>query len=895
MNLPYLLCSFTFKGGLHRGTFLSLSLSLCLLVLASALPVKAQGSTLCTANNANRTWELSLEVRPADVFVDIRVVEAATGDTVSTRTKVTAGTDVQEDCDWIVHFDSTMISNPARVHLPANTLYTVEFAYVDYSISAERDTLRYNIYQCSSGGAGFDPDEFHCPNGGQNIDRSPDTFLIFENGEIRVVPWQLASEIQDVGDYFPDERWMFPHQLDVVCASASCGANDVLGNFRTFISPQAEVPVGPSSYPPAYALSEDLTVPAGVSWLFKASEVEALSFASGAGLVVEGTLDVEGVPFAEANPGQGWNGIAVAGGTLDLDGATVRDAAVGVTVYQPGTATISGSDLVDNDVGLDVLSDKGTVVNAGSRINDNGSGLADHAGVRTGVPDDVTGTYACGYPCRSVLTLLDSEVSSNDGPGILALDADVLIDDSFIRSNASSGLTVANAVISPITETCIEYNGGGANAHGVSVLAAGDFYMSRLQQIGENRIAYSERDELHIQSGGYAFIGDASAFTGENALFDSNTTDRLVFNGNGSKDDVQAIDTYWGAGGPYSTAFFPVGSVDVFPYATTDPTETVCNVLPRSSQPRPVAGLDARRERSSSRFDTASGAGPSEAGRGGIEALRRAIRATRSAIAEHPEADSASGLVGRLYGLHKLDRDDTLGERAATRGLLTVLRAHLNNPTTSAGLRATAEAAVTAGVLSALTRGKRGRAAQLLTTWGHRVEGEARRRVLTAAEAHLRAAAGDYASAAALMEAVAEGEVDEAVQNQVLAVAAVYAGRAGEAARGGTPADGTGGIAVASRSGDTGRGVIQEAPALAVYPNPSTGAATVSVELREESRVRVAVYDVLGREVAVLNDGPLGAGRHDLRLDGRVLPGGVYLVRVESGERRLSERITLLR
>jgi hypothetical protein len=36
-------------------------------------------------------------------------------------------------------------------------------------------------------------------------------------------------------------------------------------------------------------------------------------------------------------------------------------------------------------------------------------------------------------------------------------------------------------------------------------------------------------------------------------------------------------------------------------------------------------------------------------------------------------------------------------------------------------------------------------------------------------------------------------------------------------------------------------------------------------------------------------------GRHDLRLDGRALPGGVYLVRVESGERRLSERITLLR
>lgn len=86
-----------------------------------------------------------------------------------------------------------------------------------------------------------------------------------------------------------------------------------------------------------------------------------------------------------------------------------------------------------------------------------------------------------------------------------------------------------------------------------------------------------------------------------------------------------------------------------------------------------------------------------------------------------------------------------------------------------------------------------------------------------------------------------------------------------------------------------------EPPSLTVYPNPSSGAATVSLTLAETAEARVAVFDVLGREVAVLHDGPLAAGTHRFAFDGASLPAGVYLVRVESGRDRLTERITLLR
>src|SRR5690606_7117656 len=46
---------------------------------------------------------------------------------------------------------------------------------------------------------------------------------------------------------------------------------------------------------------------------------------------------------------------------------------------------------------------------------------------------------------------------------------------------------------------------------------------------------------------------------------------------------------------------------------------------------------------------------------------------------------------------------------------------------------------------------------------------------------------------------------------------------------------------------------VPEASGLAVYPNPARGSATVGLTLAEASEVRVAVYDVLGREVAVLH------------------------------------------
>ena len=96
-------------------------------------------------------------------------------------------------------------------------------------------------------------------------------------------------------------------------------------------------------------------------------------------------------------------------------------------------------------------------------------------------------------------------------------------------------------------------------------------------------------------------------------------------------------------------------------------------------------------------------------------------------------------------------------------------------------------------------------------------------------------------------------------------------------------------------------GGVPEAFALqAAYPNPFAASATIAFDVPETAHVRLVVYDVLGRAVAVLADGPFEAARHAVVLDGRGLPAGTYLVRMTtegaSGATFVqTQRLTLVR
>jgi hypothetical protein len=78
-------------------------------------------------------------------------------------------------------------------------------------------------------------------------------------------------------------------------------------------------------------------------------------------------------------------------------------------------------------------------------------------------------------------------------------------------------------------------------------------------------------------------------------------------------------------------------------------------------------------------------------------------------------------------------------------------------------------------------------------------------------------------------------------------------------------------------------------------PNPARTSARALVEVAEGGPARIALFDVLGREVAVLADGELAAGAHEVSLDTARLAPGVYVVRVQMPRGVAAQRLTVVR
>ena len=81
----------------------------------------------------------------------------------------------------------------------------------------------------------------------------------------------------------------------------------------------------------------------------------------------------------------------------------------------------------------------------------------------------------------------------------------------------------------------------------------------------------------------------------------------------------------------------------------------------------------------------------------------------------------------------------------------------------------------------------------------------------------------------------------------------------------------------------------------APYPNPVSGRLTVPFSLDAAGRVRLAIYDVLGRETAVLASGLYPGQAHQATLDASRFAPGLYLVVLETEQGRETRRFTVVR
>ncbi len=78
-------------------------------------------------------------------------------------------------------------------------------------------------------------------------------------------------------------------------------------------------------------------------------------------------------------------------------------------------------------------------------------------------------------------------------------------------------------------------------------------------------------------------------------------------------------------------------------------------------------------------------------------------------------------------------------------------------------------------------------------------------------------------------------------------------------------------------------------------PNPFNPTTVLSYKLQVASSVSLTVFDIQGREVAMLVDGYREAGVHEATFDASNLASGIYLYSLSAGDFSASGKMVLMK
>jgi hypothetical protein len=80
-----------------------------------------------------------------------------------------------------------------------------------------------------------------------------------------------------------------------------------------------------------------------------------------------------------------------------------------------------------------------------------------------------------------------------------------------------------------------------------------------------------------------------------------------------------------------------------------------------------------------------------------------------------------------------------------------------------------------------------------------------------------------------------------------------------------------------------------------IYPNPTRDVAHLDFRVTQAGPIRLSVFDTIGREVAVLEDGYKASGTYEFLLRKAGLATGIYFVRLRTTESIQTKKLILLR
>jgi hypothetical protein len=102
-------------------------------------------------------------------------------------------------------------------------------------------------------------------------------------------------------------------------------------------------------------------------------------------------------------------------------------------------------------------------------------------------------------------------------------------------------------------------------------------------------------------------------------------------------------------------------------------------------------------------------------------------------------------------------------------------------------------------------------------------------------------------------------------------------------------------IPVGEMGVNSNSGAIPDKMSLGAYPNPFNARTTISFSLDQTGPLTLEIYDLLGRKVATLIDGPMLAGEHQVVWNADQCSSGIYYCRLNSGSSTMSSRLTLVK
>jgi hypothetical protein len=79
------------------------------------------------------------------------------------------------------------------------------------------------------------------------------------------------------------------------------------------------------------------------------------------------------------------------------------------------------------------------------------------------------------------------------------------------------------------------------------------------------------------------------------------------------------------------------------------------------------------------------------------------------------------------------------------------------------------------------------------------------------------------------------------------------------------------------------------------FPNPFNPSTSIKYYVAQTSKVRLSVFDLLGKETVILVNTTLEPGSYTAHFDAKDLPSGIYLYRLQAGSYMITKKLIILR